>query len=99
MSRPPHEPLEHALSLSQRMLVASERGEWDTVRSLHDELAQSLKTVGPPTEQTRHAFLTLAGQQQRIQGHVRAAQRGLEQQLSQQKYNQRAVQAYLAPHR
>ena len=81
------------------MLIASGQGEWDTVRSLHEELAQSLQAIGAPSERTRHAFVTLSEQQQRVQEQARAARRGLEQQLSQQKHNHRAVQAYLAPRR
>lgn len=96
MSTPSPAPLDRALDLSQRMLAASDQADWDTLQALQAQLDQALRDAGPASEHTRHAFETLAARHQRISAQAQAACLALGQELGRQRYNQRALHAYLA---
>lgn len=91
--------LKRALTLSARMLSASERSDWDAVRALHGELEHALRDADAPTPANRDAYATLLEQQQRVRERAQAAQRELEEVMSRQNYNQRALHTYLSPGR
>lgn len=94
-----NEAVTRALTLSQRMLDASDEADWERVRDLHEALEQALREAGAPGPEQREAFATLLTRQQQVSARAQAAQRELEQDMSRSRYNQRALHAYLSPRR